>query len=71
MIGGYRTIQHNEVRDLVAKVMKEAGHRAVEVEPALQPLSGEIFERKSANKKDEARSDVKCTGFWRPEDGVF
>lgn len=45
--------------------MKEAGHTAVEVEPALQPLHGEYFERKSANTEADARSDVKCTGFWR------
>jgi hypothetical protein len=64
MIGGYRVIQHNEVRDLFAKVLREAGMSAVEVEPPLQPLSGEGFEYKSANKDDDARSDVKCVGFW-------
>ena len=36
----------------------------VEVEPKLQELSGEVFEWKSANKDDEARSDIKCCGFW-------
>ena len=50
------------VRDLVAQVMKEAGHPNVEVEPKLQPLSGEAFDYKSANKDDYARSEV-C-GFW-------
>ena len=64
-LGGYRTIQHNEVRDLLATCLKEAGHASTEIEPKLQPLSGEEFEYKSANKDDEARSDVKCTGFWR------
>ena len=44
--------------------MKEAGHTAVEVEPQLQSLDGETFEYKSANKDDEARSDIKCCGFW-------
>jgi hypothetical protein len=52
MIGGYRTIQHNEVRDVLAKAMKDAGYRAVETEPLLQPLSGESFERKSANTNE-------------------
>jgi hypothetical protein len=65
MIGGYRTIQHNEVRDVMAKIMKEAGFSGVETEPALQRLHGEHFERKSANTQDDARSDIKCTGFWR------
>jgi hypothetical protein len=64
MIGGYRTIQHNEVRDVLAKSLREAGHTAVEVEPSLQPLSGEAFELKSANKDADARSDIKCVGFW-------
>ena len=64
MIGGYRMIQHNEVRDLLAKSLREAGMTAVETEPCLQPLSGERFELKSANKDDNARSDLKCVGFW-------
>src|SRR4051812_14431759 len=37
----------------------------VETEPRLQPLSGEHFEYKSANCED-ARSDIKVNGFWRP-----
>jgi len=28
-------------------------------------LSGEGFEYKSANREDDARSDIKVTGFWR------
>ena len=64
-IGGYRSLQHNEVRDLVAECLKEARYKAVETEPMLQPLSGESFKLKSANKEEDARSDVKCVGFWR------
>ena len=30
----------------------------------LQPLDGEESEYKSANKDEEARSDIKCCGFW-------
>ena len=62
--GGLRIIQHNEVRDTIAQCMIEAGHIAVEIEPLLQPLEGETFEYKTANKDDEARSDIKCCGFW-------
>jgi hypothetical protein len=65
-LGGFRGIQHNEIRDVLAQGFREAGHISVEVEPKLQPLSGEEFEYKSANKEEEARSDIKCTGFWRP-----
>jgi hypothetical protein len=64
MLGGFRTIQHNEVRDVFAQLMRDAGH-TVETEPPLQKLSGEVFEYKSANKEDDARSDIKASGFWR------
>lgn len=65
-LGGFRTRQHNEIRDVIAQVMRDAGH-TVETEPALQKLSGEEdgFEYKTANTEDEARSDIKVTGFWR------
>ena len=63
-IGGYRTLQHNEVRDLFAECLRQARYPLVETEPVLQPLSGESFPD-SANKEDDARSDVKCLGFWR------
>ena len=62
--GGLRIIQHNEVRDTLAQCMRDAGHTVVEIEPQLQPLTGEVFDYKSANKEDEARSDIKCYGFW-------
>jgi hypothetical protein len=62
-VGGFRTLQHNEVRDLVAECMREAQFKGVEVEPPLQPLSGESFKLKSANKEDEARSDVRVLDF--------
>ena len=63
-LGELRVIQHNEVRDVLAQCMREAGHSLVEVEPQLQELSGEVFEFKSANKEADARSDIKCCGFW-------
>ena len=45
--------------------MIDAGHTAVELGPKLQPLDGETFDYKSANNTDnEARSDIKCCGFW-------
>jgi len=56
---------HNEVRDLVAECLREAKYPGVEIEPQLQPLSGESFKLKSTNLDDEASSDVKCLGFWR------
>ena len=64
-LGGLRTIQHNETRDTIAKLMRDAGLACVESEPKLLPLTGESFELKTTNKDDEARADIKCTGLWR------
>jgi hypothetical protein len=51
-LGGYRSFQHNEVRDLVAECLRETRFQAVEVEPLLQPLSGESFRlNQQTNKK--------------------
>lgn len=45
--------------------MIEAGCAAVESESKLQPIEGEEFYYSTANKQDEARSDIKCWEFWR------
>ena len=60
--GGYPTLWHNEVRNLVASALNEVC-TDVSLEPRLQPLSGEALPS-SANKEDEARLDVKARGFW-------
>ena len=52
------------MRDLFVDVMREAGH-VVEAEPTLQNLTGEYLKYKTANKEDDARSDLKVTGFWK------
>ena len=65
MIGGYRNVMHNELRDTVANVLKKATIKLWKHEPRL-PLSGEHFEYKSANCDEDARSDIKVNGFWRP-----
>ena len=36
----------------------------METEPELQTLNGESFNHKTANKDDEARSDLRVLGFW-------
>ena len=71
MMGGFRGLLHNEVRDLVTVLCKDAGYKDVEREPKLQPLQGEQFEYKSAKIEDDARSDVRVRGFWRPWRNVF
>ena len=51
-------LQHNEVRDVLAQCMREAGHSLVVVESQLQELSGEVFEYKSANMRAAISSAV-------------
>ena len=45
--GAFPIIRHNDVRDLTAKLMSEVCHD-VQVEPHLQPLSGELLHHKTA-----------------------
>ena len=59
--GGFPTIRHNEVRDMVGELLTEVCH-AVAIEPQLAPLSGEVFTAALANTAEDARADVR--GFW-------
>ena len=61
--GGFPTLRHNEVRDLTASLLSEVCHD-VRVEPHLQPLTGETLRYRTANRDDDARSDISACGFW-------
>ena len=61
--GGYPTLRHNEVRNLVASALDEVCTDA-SVEPRLQQLRGDEALPSSTKKEDEARLDVKARGFW-------
>ena len=61
--GGFPTIRHNKVRDVLADLLSEVCH-CVEVEPVLQPLSGEQFQLRSTIREDNARLDVSAREFW-------
>ena len=65
MLGGFRALQHNETRDIMVQCMRDAGFPVVEPEPQLQELTGENFKYRSANKDADARSDIRCCGFWK------
>ena len=49
----------NTIANLLTQFCKD-----VRVEPQLQPLSGETFFEKAANKSDQARVDISARGFW-------
>lgn len=61
--GGYTSIRHNEVRDVTAWMLKQTCHD-VQVEPHLQPLTGEVMALKSANTEPGARLDISACGVW-------
>ena len=61
--GVFPIIRHNDVCDLTAKLMSEVCHD-VQVEPHLQPLSGELLHYKSAVHEDDARVDIRAASFW-------
>ena len=61
--GGFPSIRHNETCDLTAGLLTEVCHE-VEVEPHLQPVTGEKFILTSSNTEDGARLDISANGFW-------
>ena len=63
-------MRHDGPKLLFAGLAKEA-FRDVEVEPKLQPLTGESFELKTTNIQDDARSDVRIRSFWRKVRNAF
>ena len=56
--GGYLGLRHNEVRDLLGKLLDNTCHDVC-IEPQLQPLSGEHL-HSSTNSSMEARLDLKA-----------
>ena len=55
----FPSIRHDRVRDLTANLLTEVCH-GVEIEPHLQPLTGEQPSGRSAIKGDNARQDIKA-----------
>ena len=69
-LGGFIHMRHDEENRLFAALAKEA-FRDVEIEPPLTALSGEIFDHKTANMTDEARSDTRVRNFWGNKANAF
>ena len=60
----------NEVRDITVSILNEVC-KDVRKEPPLIQLTGETFEQRTANTRDEARLDVSALGFWITGRRVF
>ena len=68
--GGFPTIRHNEVRDIVADLLTEfCSH--VAIEPQLAPISGEVFVSASTNTAHDARADIRAQGLWTRAQNAF
>ncbi len=61
--GGFPSIRHNEIRDLTANLLTEICPD-VQIEPDLQPLTGETLSYATSNSQDGARLDIAANGFW-------
>ena len=61
--GAMPSIRHNSIWDITAKLLTEVCPN-VGIEPTLQPLNGEVFNRRTANTEDNARLDIKAQNFW-------
>jgi hypothetical protein len=62
-VGGYVIQRHNDVRDTLACMLKEVA-KDVQLEPALTPLTGEQFQRRSTTRENEARCDIAARNVW-------
>ena len=70
MKGSLPIHRHNDIRDLTASLMEEVS-TSTETEPALHPLSAEMMHGLSANIQDDSRVDIRCRGFWNPQQDAF
>jgi len=61
--GGFPSICHNKIRDLIASLLSEVCCD-VGVEPALQPLDGEPLRYATANSEDGAHLYAIARYFW-------
>ena len=68
--GGFIHMRHDSARDIFAASCAQV-FKDVEVEPLLEPLSGEVMKLKSANTSDNARADVRVNGFWGKRRNAF
>ena len=67
--GGLIIQRHNKIRDLQAELLDMVCND-VQVEHALQPITGEELARGTYQAPD-ARLDVHCRGFWERQRAAF
>ena len=68
--GGFPTIRHNEVRDVLVDLLTEVCPD-VAVEPLLAPVTNEVFVAASTNTNSDARADIRARDFWTRAQNAF
>ena len=68
--GGYVSLRHNSLRDVLAELLETAGCKDVTTEPLLIPVNGRELPA-GANKADGARLDVSARSIWNPLERAF
>ena len=68
--GGCIHSRHDQLRNLEVKPLSEA-YQDREIEPQLQPLTGESMSFQLPNTEDKSPLDVKARGFYRPSQCAF
>jgi hypothetical protein len=69
-LGGFINMRHDELRNLLADSVSQV-LKDVEIEPILQPLTGELLLQKTAIRTNDARSDIRARGFWTEQQNAF
>jgi hypothetical protein len=69
-LGGFVGMRHDEGKKIWA-VANSKVFRDVEVEPQLEQLDDETLDYKTANRDQEARSDVRVRGFYGNQQNAF
>ena len=68
--GGFVSIRHNDLRDLLARIVSEVC-KDTEIEPKLLPLSAEELHGRTTNRLNEAKLDIRAQGFWNRDQQAF
>ena len=69
-LSGFINMRHDDPTTFLAYCMKEAYHD-VELEPPLQPLTGETLRDLTANSEPDTRADIRVRGFWTDGRNAF
>ena len=68
--GGFVSIRHNDLCDLLARIVSEVC-KDTEIEPKLLPLSAEELHGRTTNRLNEAKLDIRAKGFWNRDQQAF